>query len=80
MSITADAPLERPLAPTSSPCASSSRRPVVALRRRPQIRRHRSHSRRGRLLETRRNPWDLIGRLPELGIVGDDIGGFGCAG
>ena len=25
-------------------------------------------------------PWDLIRRLPELGIVGDDIGGFGCAG
>jgi glutaryl-CoA dehydrogenase len=25
-------------------------------------------------------PWDLIRRLPELGVVGGDIEGFGCAG
>jgi glutaryl-CoA dehydrogenase len=25
-------------------------------------------------------PWDLIHRLPELGIVGEDITGYGCAG
>ncbi len=25
-------------------------------------------------------PWDLIRRLPELGVVGEDITGYGCAG
>jgi len=25
-------------------------------------------------------PWKLVQRLPELGIVGEDIQGYGCAG
>jgi len=25
-------------------------------------------------------PWELIRRLPELGVVGEDISGYGCAG
>ncbi len=25
-------------------------------------------------------PWELIRRLPELGVVGEDINGYGCAG
>ena len=25
-------------------------------------------------------PWELIRRLPELGVVGEDIEGYGCAG
>ena len=25
-------------------------------------------------------PWPLVRRLPELGIVGEDIQGYGCAG
>jgi glutaryl-CoA dehydrogenase len=30
--------------------------------------------------ERAETPWKLIRRLPELGVVGEDIKGYGCAG
>jgi glutaryl-CoA dehydrogenase len=34
----------------------------------------------GQYWERAEIPWDLIRRLPDLGVVGEDIAGYGCAG
>ena len=57
------------------------RRAMGALHRRPAVRRRRGRAgRRPVLVERAEICWPLVKRLPELGIVGENIKGYGCAG
>ena len=53
---------------------------MVALHHHPAVRQRGGIPVIGPYWERAEIPWKLIRRLPELGILGEDIKGYGCAG